>query len=111
MTASDQHSAQELVDRAWKAHSDAMMALAADVHPYSPSAVRDQEALLERTLGELGTRLMGLEEQLEARERVLSEVVRLLNWYRSGPGAPPWEDVDRALIAATSNPATEPSDG
>ena len=50
MTAPDRKA---LAETARKAHEDAMMALAADVHPYSPGAVRDNEEAMDTALAAL----------------------------------------------------------
>ena len=64
-------SAFDLVVKIRKAHADAMMALAADVHPYSGQAVRDHEEAHEETLVALAARLREAERERDEARRAM----------------------------------------
>jgi len=65
-------SPQEMVDATIKAHNDAMMALAADVHPYTQSSIDAHETTIRGNLG------------------ILLQVVMAADDYRGWTGGHHW---------------------
>lgn len=71
MSSAKAEATSDLVVKIRKSHADAMMALAADVHPYSGQAVRDHEEAHEEALVALATRLRQAERERDEARRAM----------------------------------------